>query len=72
MSARFSISTQSAIEIIAGGGCIVDIGQISAPTRRFLQQRVRQGVYVRFDYRGYPVAKNGYCLPQFIAARMAP
>lgn len=60
---RFEMSTLSAFEIIASGGCVVDIGQISMATRRILQQRVRQGVYAQFEHYGYPIVKTGYCLP---------
>ena len=66
MPRKFEMSAGSAFEIIASGGCVVDIGQISTPTRRILQQRVRQGVYVAFEHYGYPSVKTGYCLPDAV------
>lgn len=71
---RFTISALSAFEIIASGGCVVDIGQISAQTRRILQQRVQQGRYARFEHFGYPIPKTGYCLPNSVqrCSGMAP
>ena len=60
------MTTLDAFEIIASGGCVVDIGQISAQTRRILRDRVRKGMYASFTHYGFPKPKTGYCLPHII------
>jgi hypothetical protein len=51
---KFSVSMETAFEIIDGGGSIIDMGQISEATRRQLRHRMRQGIYEMFAHPAYP------------------
>ncbi len=68
MAKTFSMSTLDAIEIINSGGCVIDVGQFSAKTRRVLKDYVSKGRFETFDYFGFPKPKTGYCLPDRVNA----
>ena len=60
---KFSMDASSAFEIINSGSVVVDIGQISLKTTRWLRERAVRGHYVEFTFYGYPKPKQSWCLP---------